>query len=113
MKLTEQQIKALSEALEQIKSEEQTNEVKANTESSGDSSNKPDRSISRSPEHSEATEGERERVKESSERTEGIKKVKLGTPSNSNMLSADSLNGKSVEWMANNLDEVNKLIENS
>lgn len=123
MKLTQQQLKALAEALENLNAEE-TNEAKTGDGNAGPTTEGNPGSQGATEQANQATGAETQRSQQTPERAKArteeatgavagavAPRVKLGTPSKSNILTEDSLNGKSVEWMAANLDEVNKLIE--
>ena len=104
MKLTEKQLQALGTALANLETETETTGVKVE-----------DKPVKTETETT-AVKVEDKPVKSETETTplkEETKRVKLGTPVNTDKgMSVDSLNSRSVEWMAQNIDKVNKLITN-
>lgn len=124
MELTQEQLAELAKQINELnlKEADETNagggnqqkeKVKGRNERQGDNEPVQD-SSARNKQHSDRdkNQGNDAEVEQLDRGGGGPKRVKLGTPptGNGEMLTVDSLNGKSVEWMAENIEAVNKLV---
>ena len=103
MKITNEQLDYIATQIQKLKEQEQSKQEHVQTESAPSNDNKPDEV---------KTEQTKEAVTPPIVKPETPTLVVLGTPpASNNTMGVDSLNSKSVEWMAQNITDVNKLIE--